>query len=64
MSQALDPVTRQHVRRAADGLAAEFAGVFSAETIERYIPGSLDLLDDAKVNVSYPCSRIALRASG
>ena len=54
MSQALDPVTRQHVRRAADGLAAEFAGVFSAETIERYIAESLDLLGDAKVNVFVP----------
>jgi arsenate reductase (thioredoxin) len=54
MSQALDPVTQQHVRRAADGLAAEFAGVFSAETIERYIAESLHLLGDAKVNVFVP----------
>ena len=37
MSQMLDPVTRNHVRQAADALAAEFAGVFSQETIERYI---------------------------
>jgi protein-tyrosine-phosphatase len=54
MSQALDPVTQQHVRRAADSLAAEFAGVFSAETIERYIAESLDLLGEAKVNVFVP----------
>ncbi len=44
MNQALDPVTRHHVRQAADALSAEFAGVFSQETIERYIAESLDLL--------------------
>ncbi len=54
MSQALDPVTQQHVRRAAEGLASEFAGVFSPETIERYIAESLDLLGDARVNVFVP----------
>ena len=54
MSQALDPVTQEHVRRAAEGLASEFAGVFSPETIERYIAESLDLLGDARVNVFVP----------
>ena len=54
MSQALDPVTQQHVRRAAEALASEFAGVFSPETIERYIAESLDLLGDARVNVFVP----------
>jgi protein-tyrosine phosphatase-like protein len=44
MSQALDPVTRHHVRQAADALGDEFAGVFSQQTIERYISESLDLL--------------------
>ena len=37
MSQALDPVTQHHVRQAADALGDEFGGVFSRETIERYI---------------------------
>ena len=34
---AHDPVTRKHIERAADNLQGEFAGVFSQETIERYI---------------------------
>ena len=50
----LDPVTRHHVRQAADALAGEFAGVFSKETIERYIGDSLDLLGDARINVFVP----------
>jgi len=33
----LDPVTQHHVRQAAEALATEFEGVFSQETIERYI---------------------------
>ena len=33
MSQALDPVTRHHIDRAAEARAREFAGIFSQETI-------------------------------
>ena len=55
MSQALDPVTQHHVRQAAERLADEFAGVFSEETIERYVGESLDFLGDAKINVFVPC---------
>jgi protein-tyrosine-phosphatase len=54
MSQALDPVTQHHVHQAAERLADEFAGVFSEETIERYIAESLDLLGNAKINVFVP----------
>jgi protein-tyrosine-phosphatase len=54
MSQALDPVTRHHVHQAAERLADEFVGVFSEETIERYIADSLDLLGDARINVFVP----------
>jgi protein-tyrosine-phosphatase len=54
MSQALDPVTQHHVRQAAERLADEFAGMFSEETIERYIAESLDLLGDARINVFVP----------
>ncbi len=50
----LDPVTQHHVRQAADALAGEFAGVFSQETIERYIADSLNLLGDARINVFVP----------
>jgi len=54
MSQALDPVTQHHVRQAAQRLRDEFAGVFSAETIERYIGESLDLLGSSRINVFVP----------
>ena len=54
MSQALDPVTQRHVRRAAERLAEEFAGVFSEGTIELYIAESLDLLGDARVSAFVP----------
>ena len=54
MSQMLDPVTRNHVRQAAAALTDEFQGVFSQETIERYIAESVDLLGASKVNVFVP----------
>jgi protein-tyrosine-phosphatase len=54
MSQMLDPVTRHHVRKAADALADEFDGIFSVETIERYIAESVDLLGPSKINVFVP----------
>ena len=50
----LDPVTQHHVRQAAEALTDEFAGVFSQETIERYIAESLNLLGDARINVFVP----------
>jgi protein-tyrosine-phosphatase len=54
MSQMLDPVTQNHVRQAAESLSDEFAGVFSRETIERYIGESIDLLGGSKINVFVP----------
>ena len=54
MSQALDPVTQHHVRQAAGRLKDEFAGIFSEETIERYIGESLDLLGGSRINVFVP----------
>jgi arsenate reductase (thioredoxin) len=54
MSQALDPVTQNHVRQAAKRLKDEFAGVFSEGTIERYIGESLDLLGSSRINVFVP----------
>ena len=40
MPEALDPVTRQHVKRAAERASQrEFDGIFSQETIARYIAG-------------------------
>jgi len=54
MSQALDPVTQHHIHQAAASLADEFAGIYSEETIERYIADSLDLLGDSRVSVFVP----------
>jgi arsenate reductase len=54
MSQMLDPVTQHHVRQAAESLSDEFAGVFSQETIERYIAESVDLLGGGKINDFVP----------
>jgi arsenate reductase (thioredoxin) len=54
MSQAIDPVTQHHINQAADRLAEEFAGVFSQETIARYMAESQDLLGDASISVYVP----------
>jgi arsenate reductase (thioredoxin) len=50
----LDPVTQHHVRQAADSLTAEFAGIYSQETIERFIGESLDVLGDTRIDVFVP----------
>ena len=54
MPQALDPITQQHLDHAADRLAEEFAGIFSRETIGRYMTESLDLLSGARINAFVP----------
>jgi arsenate reductase (thioredoxin) len=54
MPQALDPVTQHHINQAADRLAEEFAGVFSQETIARYMAESQDLLGEASISVYVP----------
>jgi arsenate reductase (thioredoxin) len=54
MTEMLDPVTRQHVEKAAEALQDEFAGTFSRETIARYIAESVDLLGESKINVFVP----------
>ena len=62
--EVLDPVTRQHVEKAAEALQDEFAGIFARETIARYIAESTDLLGDARSTSSSRCSRTASPASG
>ena len=54
MTDMLDPITRQHVEKAAEALQDEFAGTFSQETIARYIAESVDLLGGSKINVFVP----------
>jgi arsenate reductase (thioredoxin) len=52
--QMLDPVTQHHIAEAAKRLATEFEGLFSRETIERYMAESTDLLGGARVSVFVP----------
>jgi arsenate reductase (thioredoxin) len=54
VTEMLDPVTRAHVEKAAEALEDEFAGVFSRQTIERYLAESVDLLGESKINVYVP----------
>ena len=65
----LDPVTRLHVERAAEALQREFEGIFSRETIVRFMTESVDLLRGARVNdyvpvLSHRFARERLRAFG
>jgi arsenate reductase (thioredoxin) len=69
MSQALDPVTLRHVEKLTDRLVDEFVGVFSRETIERYVSESTDLLGGARLSdfvpiLSYRFARERLKALG
>jgi protein-tyrosine-phosphatase len=69
MSQILDPVTQNHIRRTTEALVDEFAGIFSRETISRYITESWDLLATAKIQTHVPLlahrfARERLRALG
>jgi arsenate reductase (thioredoxin) len=54
VTEMLDPLTRQHVEKAAEALQDEFAGTFSRETIARFIAESVELLGDSKINVFVP----------
>jgi arsenate reductase (thioredoxin) len=45
----MDPLTRQTFNRSIESLAEEFRGIFSLETIERYVNESVDRLSGARV---------------
>lgn len=69
MSEVLDPITRRHVEKATESLEGEFQGVFSRETIDRYVTESLDLLGSARFSdflpvLAYRFARERLRALG
>jgi arsenate reductase (thioredoxin) len=48
VSVELDPVTQGHLERGVEGLADEFRGIFSRETIDRYVRESLEELPAAR----------------
>src|ERR1700692_2719815 len=54
MSETLDPITRNQIRTSAQALGEEFAGIFSTETIARYIEESTDLLSGARISTYVP----------
>jgi protein-tyrosine-phosphatase len=54
LTEVLDPVTRRFVDQAAHALKNEFAGIFSEETIARYMADSLDRLGESRINVYVP----------
>jgi protein-tyrosine-phosphatase/DNA-binding transcriptional ArsR family regulator len=45
----MDPITRQTFIRSIESLAEEFRGIFSLETIERYVEESIDRMSGARV---------------
>jgi arsenate reductase (thioredoxin) len=45
----MDPISRQTFARAIESLHEEFRGIFSLETIERYVNESIDRLSGARV---------------
>jgi protein-tyrosine-phosphatase len=68
-NEYLDPATRRRIEHDLDLLRAEFAGTFSAETIERYIAESVEGLSGSRIHIYLPIfvSRFArdrLRALG
>jgi hypothetical protein len=57
-------VTQHHINQAADRPAEEFAGIFSQETIARYMADSQDLPGDARINVFVPVLAHRFQVSG
>jgi len=65
----VDLITRGHLERGLERLSDEFAGTFSAETVERYVAESVDDLGGARVKGFVPLfvhrfARERLRALG
>jgi arsenate reductase (thioredoxin) len=69
MSLILDPATREHLDRGVASLTEEFRGIFSQETIQRYVDESLESLRGARFQDFVPLfvhrfARERLRALG
>ena len=54
MQSVLDPITQDHIRKAARSLQDEFRGIFGVETIERFMSDSLSRLTRAKFSEFVP----------
>ena len=69
MSVHLDPITQTHVDKAVDDLCHEFTGIFSRETVARFVSESIDSLGGARFAdfvpvLAYRFARERLRALG
>lgn len=69
MPTQLDAVTRTHLDRAIASLAEEFKGIFSVETVARFVEESIERLGEARVSEFLPVlahrfARERLRALG
>jgi arsenate reductase (thioredoxin) len=65
----VDLITRGHLEKGLDSLRAEFQGIFSAETVERFMAESLEALAGARLKQYVPLfvhrfARERLRALG
>jgi protein-tyrosine-phosphatase len=65
----VDVITRSHLEKGLEALSSEFAGIFSAETVERYMAESLEALAGARLKDFVPLfvhrfARERLRALG
>jgi arsenate reductase (thioredoxin) len=65
----IDLITRGHLEKGLEALREEFAGVFSAETVERFMAESLDALASTRIKDFVPLfvhrfARERLRALG
>ena len=54
MPLQLDAVTEQHLAHQVDDLATEFRGIFSRETIERFVAESLDQFASTRITTYLP----------
>lgn len=54
MSDFLDPVTRRGIERGLEELRVEFRGIFSAQSIERYVAESSQLLKGPQIQTFLP----------
>jgi arsenate reductase (thioredoxin) len=65
----VDVITRNHLQKGLESLSAEFAGIFSPETVERFMTESLEALKDSRLKDFVPLfvhrfARERLRALG
>jgi arsenate reductase (thioredoxin) len=65
----VDVITRNHLEKGLESLSGEFAGIFSAETVERFMTESLEALKDSRLKDFVPLfvhrfARERLRALG